>query len=142
FIYAYKDKQWQRLNSQVFSNTQRVVAYVNELTSYKLAVDPNFTGSNLVPEQYNLLQNYPNPFNPSTTIQYDLASDAIVRIVIYNMLGQKVRTLLNQFELAGSAKKIVWDGKNDAGQRVVSGIYIYQLNTATFSQSKKMVLIK
>jgi len=88
-----------------------------------------------------LHQNYPNPFNPSTTILYDLPEKQQVQLTIFNVLGQKVNELVNSIQHAGY-HEVKWDGKNQLGQRVGSGIYFYQIRTASFRQSKKMVLIK
>jgi len=94
-----------------------------------------------IPSQYELSQNYPNPFNPSTTIKYALATDSRVSIHIYNMLGEKVRTLVNNQQEAGYYS-VQWDGSNDYNQKVSSGIYIYRLEAGSFVQTKKMNLIK
>ncbi len=94
-----------------------------------------------IPTQYELSQNYPNPFNPSTTIKYALATDSRVSIHIYNMLGEKVRTLVNSQQEAGYYN-VQWDGSNDYNQKVSSGIYIYRLEAGSFVQTKKMNLIK
>ena len=94
-----------------------------------------------VPDAFALYANYPNPFNPTTTIRYDLKESVDVKLEIYNVLGEKVRTLVNAREAAGR-KKVVWDGRNDRGQVVSSGIYIYRLQAGDFVQSRKMMLLK
>jgi hypothetical protein len=94
------------------------------------------------PTSYALQQNYPNPFNPSTTITYQLPSDqSRVQIVIFNLLGQTVRTLVDEQKNAG-VYKAVWDGKNDGGIPVGSGIYLYRMTSERFVQSKKLLLLK
>ncbi len=97
------------------------------------------------PKRFALFQNYPNPFNPTTTIQYQLPSDSKVRIEIYNILGQRVRTLINKEQKAG-VYKIPWDGRNAYGSKVASGLYIYRIKAETggktFVQAKKMLLVK
>lgn len=95
----------------------------------------------IVPEKIELAQNYPNPFNPSTTIRYGLATSGKVRLVIYNVLGQRVRELINANQPAGY-HKILWNGKNAAGQTVATGLYIYRLETPDGALSRKMMLIK
>ena len=142
FIYKHENEFTEKLSTQVFSKQNTAVTYINQLGTYKLAIDPNFSGSNLVPEHYQLSQNYPNPFNPNTTIQYDLPEDGRVQLIIFNMLGQRIRTLANEFQRAASNKTVSWDGRSDAGQKVASGIYIYQLIGKSFRLSKKMILIK
>ncbi len=96
-----------------------------------------------VPRQFNLNQNYPNPFNPVTTISFDvLGTDvAAVSLTIYNVLGQSVRTLLAG-ELSGGRYEVEWNGKNDAGQQLASGMYLYALRVNERVQSKTMVLMK
>ena len=88
-----------------------------------------------------LNQNYPNPFNSSTTIMYSLPKRTNVVLNIYNLLGQKVRTLVDGVEDAGD-KAIVWNGKNYMGQGVSSGVYIYRLQTEEIIQSKIMMFVK
>ena len=95
----------------------------------------------LFPTKYALHQNYPNPFNPVTTIRYDLPQSSNVRIVIYNMIGRQVRSLVNRPEEPGY-KKAIWDGKNHAGIPVSADIYLYQIQAGEFRQYRKMVLIK
>ena len=94
-----------------------------------------------VPLDYALHQNYPNPFNPSTTITYDVPSAGLIGLEIYNGLGQKVRTLLNEVRTAGTWQA-VWNGTDDGGNLVPSGIYFYRLNAAGKSATAKMVMMK
>lgn len=88
-----------------------------------------------------LAQNYPNPFNPVTTIRYEIGEAARVTLRIYNALGQQVRTLVDGVRQTGR-HSIQWDGMNDAGHTVASGIYIYRLEAGSFVKSRKMVLLK
>lgn len=88
-----------------------------------------------------LSQNYPNPFNPSTTIAYRLPSKQALTLRIYNTAGQLVKTVVDGAQSAG-AHEVQWDGTNDAGQPVTSGLYFYQLNTADQSLSRRMVLLR
>jgi len=94
-----------------------------------------------IPTVYSLNQNFPNPFNPTTTIEYSIPEAGNVNLVIYNLAGQKVRTLINENQPA-SFKKIVWDGRNDMGESVGAGIYFYKLVSGNFSKIQKMTLIK
>jgi flagellar hook assembly protein FlgD len=89
----------------------------------------------------SLSQNYPNPFNPTTTISYSLAQPGNVELAVYNIKGQKVKTLVNERKEAGS-HKVIWNGKNDTNKSVSSGIYFYQLSTYTKNMKKKMLLLK
>jgi len=94
-----------------------------------------------IPESYRLFQNYPNPFNPETTIHFKLPVENIVKIKIYNILGGKVRTLLEEKRAAGYYV-VHWDGRNDAGESVPSGVYLYECVTSDFKQMRKMLLLK
>ena len=97
--------------------------------------------SSTVPSSFTLEQNYPNPFNPSTTINYDLARSGYVRLDIYNLLGQRVTTLVNDVQSAGSWK-VEWNGKDDVGSSVASGVYFYRLAGSNIVLTKKMLLMK
>ena len=94
-----------------------------------------------IPQEYAIYQNYPNPFNPTTTIKYDLKQTGDVSLKIYNILGQEVRTLVNTRQEAGY-KSVVWDGLNNYGARVASGVYIYRIEAGEFVKAKKMILMK
>jgi hypothetical protein len=94
-----------------------------------------------LPKSFELYQNYPNPFNPTTVIEYDLPKDCKVQIVIYNMLGQKVRILIDQYETKGR-KKVLWDSKDDQDNQLASGIYFYRLQAGDYTETKQMVLLK
>ena len=93
------------------------------------------------PIEYKLFQSYPNPFNNSTRIKYRLAETGKVSIIIYNVLGQKVRTFIKPWQESG-IHSVVWRGKNDAKTSVSSGLYFYQLKTKGFIQTKKILLLK
>jgi hypothetical protein len=93
------------------------------------------------PTSFTLLNNYPNPFNASTIIHYSLPQATDVKLEIFNLLGQKVRILVDERQNTGY-KKVIWDGKDDKGVDVSSGIYFYRLVTENFSDSKKMVLMR
>ena len=94
-----------------------------------------------LPDQFNLDQNMPNPFNPSTVIGYNLPEAGLVRLAIYNLLGQEVRVLVNERRDAGSFSA-TWDGADALGRRVASGIYLYRIQAGSFSATKRMLLLK
>ncbi|MBO6620974.1 MAG: T9SS type A sorting domain-containing protein [Balneola sp.] len=95
-----------------------------------------------VPDEFNLYQNYPNPFNPSTTIGFDVPNGKTqIRLEIYNILGQRVKTLVNDVYSAGRYK-VTWDGTNNIGGRVSTGVYIYRIQAGDIVQSKKLTFIK
>ena len=88
-----------------------------------------------------LNQNHPNPFNPATCIEFDLSLGCQVKLEIYNILGNRVRTLIDDRLVAGH-KSITWDGKDNQGKQVTSGIYFYRLKAGDFTESKKMVIVR
>ncbi|MBN1464371.1 FG-GAP repeat protein, partial [candidate division KSB1 bacterium] len=94
-----------------------------------------------VPLEFALLQNYPNPFNPQTTIRFDLPASAEVTLVVYDMQGRVVRTLVSGHR-DGGAHYAVWDAMDDSGRTVASGLYIYHLTAGEFSHIRKMTLLK
>jgi flagellar hook assembly protein FlgD len=95
----------------------------------------------LLPDAFSLSQNYPNPFNPETVIKYALPEDCYVELTIYNLLGQKVKILVNQYQNAGY-KIVHWNGRDDQGNELASGVYFYKIKTTKYSQTKKMVLLR
>ncbi|MEW5923999.1 MAG: FlgD immunoglobulin-like domain containing protein [Candidatus Zixiibacteriota bacterium] len=95
----------------------------------------------LLPKRFMLSQNYPNPFNPITTLEYSLPARAHVQLDIFNILGQKVKTLVDADRPAG-VYRIVWDGTDHSGSIVASGIYFYRMEAGEHIETKKMLLIK
>ena len=99
-----------------------------------------------IPTEFILSQNYPNPFNPSTSIEFSVPVNSNVTLTIYNLLGQVVTTLVNE-EVSAGHYSTVWNGSDDNGFQVSSGVYLYEMKTngnngAAYSQIKKMVLLK
>ena len=94
-----------------------------------------------LPTQFALLQNKPNPFNPGTRISFDLPLDAHVVIEIFDARGRHVRRLLDAGRPAGRAS-VVWDGRNDEGRDVGTGIYVYRIVAGDFTASRKMTLLR
>ena len=90
----------------------------------------------------SLNQNYPNPFNPTTTIRYSIEKPAHVSLKIYNVAGQLVKTLVDGFQSPGKVEPLTWDGMNDKGQGVSSGVYFYRMVTKNFARTRKMVLLQ
>ena len=101
-----------------------------------LAIEEEF-----IPMEFALHQNYPNPFNPLTTLRYDLSEQSLVNIIIYDMLGREVKTLVNTTQDAGF-KSVIWNATNDYGKPVSAGVYLYQIQAGEFVQTNKMVLLK
>ncbi len=98
------------------------------------------TGKTL-PKEYRLYSCYPNPFNPTTTIRYDLPNDGHVKLLVYDLQGRLMRTLVSEQREAGY-QSVIWDGRDDNGSMLPSGMYFYQLSAGSFSQVKKMALVK
>jgi flagellar hook assembly protein FlgD len=114
--------------------------------------DDDPTGSVVVPLVTALGNNYPNPFNPSTTITYTVgnafmrsasaeSTGEAVRISVYNIKGQLVKTLVNEYKEAGQ-HKVVWNGESEQGKKMSSGIYFYRMETKRGNITKKMLLVK
>ena len=97
---------------------------------------------NLVPAQFELLQNFPNPFNPETSIRFNLPEASRVSILIYDLLGRKVRSLIDSEQKGAGYFTTQWNGLDDFGGQVATGVYIYQFKTNSKSISRKMILMK
>ena len=92
-------------------------------------------------DKFALHQNYPNPFNPLTTLRYDIPDDGFVNIAIYDLKGKMVKKLVNSFRSAGD-QSVQWNATNTQGEPVSAGIYLYEIQSREFRQTKKMVLLK
>jgi hypothetical protein len=114
-----------------------------EATTGVFYITENMSNSetDVFPRKFQLAQNYPNPFNPITTLRYDLPENGLVTIIIYDMLGKQVKTLINQTQDAGS-RSVFWNATNDYGKPVSAGIYLYQIQAGEYISTKKMVLLK
>lgn len=112
------------------------VCYVTGLPALDNSADPALT-----PGKFALNQNFPNPFNPSTMITYALGRESHVRLCIYNILGQAVRTLVNGNAAAG-IHKVVWDGTDNHGHQLASGVYFYRITAGAYTSTRKMTLLR
>jgi hypothetical protein len=119
------------------SEPETVRDFVLQTTGYYISLKKPSTA----PNSLALLNNYPNPFNASTVILYTLPQATDVKLEIFNLLGQRIRVLVDEQQSAGY-RKVIWDGKDDKGRDVSSGIYFYRLQTEDYSDSKKMVLMR
>ena len=111
---------------------------------WSLVIDAGWmlsTDEDLLPQEFALHNNYPNPFNPITNIRYDIPEVSDVRIDIYNINGQKVRTLVSREHQPGRYK-IQWNATNEFGSPVASGMYIYKIHAKDFTSVKKLLLMK
>jgi hypothetical protein len=131
-----------------FTSNPTGLAYFDDFTVHKMvltevpvtAIDSD-QANQILPEEYMLMQNYPNPFNPETTIEYSVPEQTKVNISIYNILGHRVRTLVNN-KMNQGFYNVIWDAKDDWGNPVSTGLYIYVLTTGDKRIVKKMALIR
>ncbi|HSP86935.1 MAG TPA: T9SS type A sorting domain-containing protein, partial [Ignavibacteriaceae bacterium] len=93
------------------------------------------------PDNYSLFQNYPNPFNGETTIKYNVSKEANVKIEIFNVLGERIKTLINEQQMP-DYYSVRWDSKNDKGNTMNSGIYFVRFFSNNFSEIKKIILLR
>lgn len=101
----------------------------------------SLTGDAELPTEYALAQNYPNPFNPTTDISFSLPNASFVSLEVFNVLGQKVNTLMNA-DMPAGAHTITWDGTSSSGSTVSSGVYFYRLTAGNFTDTRKMMMLK
>lgn len=142
-VYRVQGDEMHLIPTTVNPDRRTATVQTDRLGKYQLFYNPSVTSeiNNGLPKAFALGQNFPNPFNPTTTIRYDLPLQSHVRLSVYNMLGQEVRTLVNGTREAGF-HQITWDGRNEAGHAVASGIYIYRIRADRFVNTRKMLLIK
>jgi len=119
------------------------VHYTGSLAAPSTAkmVAPPTNSAQVLPKEFALGQNYPNPFNPSTTIEFALPTLQDVHIEVYNVLGQSVRLLVDQ-QMQPGRHLVAWDGTNESGTPLASGVYLYRLTAGTFTDTRKMMLLK
>ncbi|MDP2301562.1 MAG: choice-of-anchor D domain-containing protein [Ignavibacteria bacterium] len=118
-----------------------IIADENNNALQKVEVEIKYDEVQVVPSNYSLSQNFPNPFNPNTSIQFSIPKDGFVTVKVYNLLGQVVADLHSGNAQAGTYN-LNWDGKDNSGNFVSSGNYIYRITAADFTQSKKMLFLK
>ncbi len=124
----------------VFADDYVTLATPGQLHGFDIVLSVENSKPGL-PQDYSLGQNYPNPFNPSTQIQFQVASQTDVKLAIFNLLGQRVRTLVESNYQPGFYN-VTWDGRDSQGRLTTSGIYIYQLQAGNFLETRRMVLLK
>ena len=115
------------------------IAYTDDEGKYSITIAP-VSAKEETPANFQLQQNYPNPFNPSTTIPFSLNEAGFVNLSIYNITGQKVRTLVDNFHSVGS-HTVTWNGLDDSSKSTAAGIYIYQLKFGDTIESRKILLL-
>ncbi len=127
--------QWLMVSSDTMNTTVPLPVSIAVMPSVGITEEPRR------PLKYALYPNYPNPFNPSTVMRYQLAGNSDVRLAIYNLLGQEIRTLVNTRQPAGNYS-VIWDGKDNRGIAVGSGVYFYRMTAGKFSAARKTLLLK
>ena len=120
---------------------QKAILVDEKATPFEVIILPKEESPATRPRGFALLQNYPNPFNPETEISYSLPEHSQVRLAIYNLMGQKVRILVDEYQAAGH-KTVHWDGTDEDGNKVASGIYFYRIKAGKYAETKKMILMK
>ena len=125
------------------NNIPHVVMVTPEFAPIEVALSGGTNTASVKPTSFSLDQNYPNPFNPTTKINYGVSSAGLVKLDIYNVLGQRVRTLVNEHQEA-AFYTVEWDGRDNNGGKVSSGVYFYKVNanSGEFVQTRKMVMLK
>ena len=126
-------------NSQVKIEDIKLAGFKGELINF--VARTNSSDIKMIPNSFGLKQNYPNPFNPTTKINYEIPQSAFVELVVFNLIGQKVKVLNSTFQQPGYYS-INWDGKNDNGVSVPSGVYFYTISSKSFQKTKKMLYLK
>ena len=114
---------------------------VSESESFEMLEPTAITNGNAIPANFTIFQNFPNPFNPSTTISYELPQQSDVRVVVYDIFGQEIATLVSENQSAGY-NSVQWIGLNNQEQQVSAGMYLYVINAGKFTQTRKMILLK
>ncbi|MBI5216570.1 MAG: T9SS type A sorting domain-containing protein [Ignavibacteriae bacterium] len=131
---------WVKVNTAGSLILSSVLTYagnrISIMPNSELPPSPPETNNYIMPSEFSLSQNYPNPFNPTTIIHYSLATNEFVSLKVFNMLGQEVATLVSEMQNAG-VKNIEFDSQN-----LPSGLYFYKMNAGSFSEMKKMVIMK
>jgi hypothetical protein len=135
---------WVEIGGEINPKYDRISAKIGSFGVYALGYGTKGTmgeGGGEQPVSFSLSQNYPNPFSAGTTIKYSLAEAVEVSIKVYNLSGQLVEVLVNEVQQPGNFT-LNWDGKDENGKHMASGVYIYQMNAGSFQSAKKMVLVR
>jgi len=142
---AFKNHLKAQSGKHITSESAEKLIYLANKLEESILSSPILAGmtkaNKEMPEGFQLLQNYPNPFNPQTEIAYSLPEESYVKLTIYNILGQKVKVLVDEYQSAGT-RKVIWDGRDESGESVASGIYLYKLQAEGLVQTKKMILTR
>lgn len=123
-------------------STDGIVIVSSDTSEFHTPIVVDLGGVSGLPVAFALHQNYPNPFNPKTHIRFDLPATSRVTLRVFNSIGQEVRTLISARPTQAGFQSVTWDGRNQSGFSVSSGIYIYELRAGDFVRSRKMLLLK
>jgi len=140
-IVAVDGENVTSLEATVDLDQMTVSAEIPATGTYRFVWNPSKAGSAGIPETYALHQNYPNPFNPTTTIRFDIPETGFASLRIYDVLGREVVTLMHE-EIPAGKHAYSWNGKDMYGRIAATGIYFYRLETADFTKTHKMLLVK
>lgn len=145
-LWHYDGNEWINITQELNMVDNFVTGQTTSLSPFVLGLlaDPTYVGDELpgkLPQDFRLRQNYPNPFNPQTVIEYSVATRSQVLIEVFNVVGQRVRTLVDETVSAGTYR-LTWDGNDSNGNRVASGVYLYRIQADDYVQTKKMILLK
>jgi hypothetical protein len=122
----------------VFTN----VVGLKDSATWSFTITDISTNEGAIPTEFALGQNFPNPFNPTTTLRFDLPKEALVTMEIYNIQGIRIRTLLKGESVSAGRHSLMWDGRDENGFDVPSGVYLYRISAGDFHSGKKMTLLK
>lgn len=140
-FWGYLQGQTWQQNAYLVTSTGAERPALQWLKSFMASIPSRVGGQQEIPTEFFLAQNYPNPFNPTTAIRYSLPVAADVNLTIYNLLGEKIRTLVDVHQQAGDFS-VTWDGVSDHGTTVPSGVYVYRLSAGKNARQRKMILIR
>ena len=131
-------------NHIITGNVKKIVSIKNKNTNQKLIIDAtslDIADNSAIPTEFKLHENYPNPFNPSTNIKFDIPENGLVSLIVYDLMGHKVTELVNT-NMNSGFHNVSWNGTDNFGNTVSTGVYIYQLKTGNYSNTQKMLFIK
>ena len=126
------------------NGTKKIMSIKNKNAEHKLIIDAtslDIADNSAIPTEFKLHENYPNPFNPSTNIKFDIPENGLVSLIVYDLMGHKVAELVNT-NMNSGFHNVSWNGTDNFGNTVSTGVYIYQLKTGNYSNTQKMLFIK
>ena len=132
----------QKQDYSLYSKSEKQSHSMMLIVGTENYIQQSMKGLDLITMEFRLFDNFPNPFNMSTTIPFNLPQAENVSMKIYNLLGEEVATILNHRYFEAGLHKVYWDGRNNSGVVLASGIYLYRLETGRNTQVKKMLLVK